>query len=150
MKLSPNFTFEEMTCTEVRWVQESNRLAAAEFTSKLKQVCEELLEPIRILFHNAPINIHSGFRCSVLNHAIGGSPTSQHMVGEAADFDIDGHFEDSELKTALHVIMASKIQFRQLLIEHGCLHISLPTEEGPNGEVAFWEAGNKVIIKPGA
>lgn len=150
MKLSAHFTLEAMVRTEVRGMQEANLYAAQEFIPVLKRVCDDLLEPVRALFYNAPVNIHSGFRCAALNQAVGGSPTSQHMAGEAADFDVDGQLEASELQNALHVIMASKIEFRQLLIENGCLHISLPTEEGPNGEVAHWDKGVKVIIRAGA
>lgn len=147
MYLSDHFTLDEMTRTEVRWAQDSNKEAAVQYIPVLKRLCEELMEPVRALFPNAPINVHSGFRCSVLNHAIGGSPTSQHMVGEAVDFDIAGQVDPESLKEALHVILGSGIKFRQLLIESGCLHISLPTEDGPNGEVAYWDKGIKVSLQ---
>jgi hypothetical protein len=34
-----------------------------------------------------------------------------------------------------------------LLIEYGCLHISLPKENGKNGEVGFWDKGKKTIMR---
>jgi hypothetical protein len=37
-----------------------------------------------------PVIVHSGFRCSLLNTAIGGSKRSQHMLGQAADFHVSG------------------------------------------------------------
>ena len=154
MNLSDHFTLEELTTTELRWAQEQNRVCAVEFIPSLKRVCDELLEPIRALFsnteHEAKIFIHSGFRYLALNSAIGGSPTSAHMRGEAVDFDIDGHKGDADLRDALAIIMASPIRFRQLLIENGCLHISLPKEEDLNGEVAYWDKGKKTIMRAAA
>ncbi len=150
MNLSDHFTIEELTRTEVRWAIEQNKVEAVPFIPSLKRVCDELLEPVRLLFHNDPINVHSGFRYRALNTAIGGSPTSQHLVGEAVDFDIDGCVSERYQMEALRLIMDSEIKFRQLLIEGGCLHISLPKPTGPNGEVAYWNAGTKKIIRAGA
>ncbi len=143
MNISDHFTLEELTRTEVRGLAEQNKAEAVEFIPNLKRVADELLEPIRSMLHNVPIHIHSGFRCYDLNEAIGGSPRSQHMLGMAADFSI----EDTPLLDALHIIAASDIRFNQLLIENECLHISLPYENTVLGEVAYWNAGEKEIIR---
>ena len=37
-----------------------------------------------------PIYVTSGVRCSVHNHKVGGSKTSRHMVGCAADLSVTG------------------------------------------------------------
>lgn len=151
MNLSDHFTLDELTRTQVRWAVDQNKVNAVEFIPALKRVCDELLEPIRALFstteHEARIIVHSGYRYAKLNEAIGGSPTSVHCRGEAADFDIDGHIDSASLQDALGIITASSIKFGQLLIENGCLHISLPKENGPNGEVAYWDKGQKTIIR---
>ena len=49
----------------------------------------ELLEAVRLRF-DRPITINSGCRCEAYNREIGGSENSQHMLGRAADFVIDG------------------------------------------------------------
>lgn len=151
MYLSDHFTFDEMTRTQVRTMADQNKAVAVEYIPSLKRVCDELLEPIRELFstseHEARVYVHSAFRYAALNEKIGGSPTSAHMRGEAVDFDIDGHTDQASLQDALGIIMASPIQFGQLLIEYGCLHISLPKENGKNGEVGFWDKGKKTIIR---
>ncbi len=149
MNLSDHISLDEMTRTEVRLFIEQNKLEAIEFIPSLRRVALELVEPIRFLFHNDPIIIHSGFRCPALNQAVGGSPTSQHMVGQAVDFDIDTWATPNGRMEALRLIADSQIKFRQLLIEGGCLHISLPND-GLNGEVAYWNAGTKKIIRAGA
>jgi len=53
----------------------------------LQELCENALEPIRVHFSKS-VNISSGFRIAELNKVIGGSGTSQHCKGEAADFTV--------------------------------------------------------------
>lgn len=48
-----------------------------------------LLQTLRDMFRS-PIRIHSGYRSPEHNAAVGGSPTSKHLQGMAADISIDG------------------------------------------------------------
>jgi hypothetical protein len=148
MKLSDPFSLDEMAVTEVRSMQAQNRQDALAYKDSLARIWEELLKPVCSLCGpDAKINVHSGFRCEELNKVVGGSPTSAHMRGEAVDFDIDGRKDRDSLLNDLCLIMSSPIPFGQLLIENGCLHISLPKKNGPNGEVAYWDKGNKTIMR---
>jgi hypothetical protein len=151
VKLSDSFSLAEMSVTKEIPFQAQNRQDAIAYEPVLTRVWNDLLRPICALAstpeHEAQINIHSGYRGEELNKAIGGSVTSAHMRGEAADFDIDGHKDEDALKTDLKLIMDSGLCFRQLLIERGCLHISLPGMTLPNGEVAYWDKGNKTIMR---
>lgn len=56
---------------------------------RLTQLAEKVLEPLRAHF-GLPVKITSGFRCPALNSKVGGSNTSQHLLGEAADIKIPG------------------------------------------------------------
>jgi len=49
----------------------------------------ELLERIRISF-GKPIKIVSGHRCEKHNKECGGKPHSQHLLGNAADIQVEG------------------------------------------------------------
>ena len=49
-------------------------------------LAEKVFEPLREHF-GVPIKINSFFRCKALNKKVGGSPTSQHVKGEAVDLD---------------------------------------------------------------
>lgn len=49
----------------------------------------EILCEIREHF-NSPLRIRSGYRCKEHNAKVGGAPKSQHALGSAADFTIDG------------------------------------------------------------
>jgi len=90
-KLSPNFTFFEMTTTNHRTYLDKNRAVVndKDLLSAGYAVCSTSLEPIRLQF-GVPVIINSGYRCYDLNKAIGGSKTSQHQLFQAADFYVAG------------------------------------------------------------
>lgn len=50
----------------------------------LRELTEKILDPLREAW-GSPLNVSSGFRCRDLNRAVGGSETSAHMQGHAAD-----------------------------------------------------------------
>lgn len=84
MNLSPHFTFAELTSTAQRGLLARNEAEGLGCLRPLTALCVTLLEPVRARF--GVVSIHSGFRGPSLNARIGGSKTSQHMRGEAADF----------------------------------------------------------------
>jgi hypothetical protein len=86
MHLSKNFTLAELCTTGGRSILNQPN---AEQTEALRRLCIKVLQPIREHF-GLPVTVNSGFRCLELNAAVGGSPTSQHMRGEAADIEIAG------------------------------------------------------------
>lgn len=93
----------------------------------LKYLCDEVLEKARA-HYGVPIVPNSGYRCPKLNTAIGGSSSSQHMQGEAVDFEVPGV---SNLDLAHWC--AANLEFDQLILEFhrdgdprsGWVHISL-------------------------
>ena len=92
MQLSNNFTLEELIRTSRTHLLNANREAALnskEITDNLKALATKVLQPIRD-YYNKPVRITSGYRSKALNVAGGGSTTSQHSYGEAADIQIDG------------------------------------------------------------
>ena len=89
MKLSENFTLDELTKS-----QEAIRLGIAndpqdEHITNLILLCKNILQPIRNHF-KIPVSISSGYRSAALCEAIGSSSGSQHTKGQAADFEIFG------------------------------------------------------------
>jgi hypothetical protein len=61
-----------------------------------------------------PIKVNSGYRCKRLNKLIGGSPTSQHTEGNAADLDAVG-YSNAELFNYIK----DNLDFDQLIWEFG-------------------------------
>ena len=88
-KLTEHFTFFELTRTDKPEFKELNRRKGLCYPAELTGLCRIILEPVRT-HYGKPVIIHSGFRCFELNTAVGGSKTSQHMLGQAADFHVDG------------------------------------------------------------
>ena len=77
----------------------------------LRRWCERIGEPVRAHF-GKPVLISSGYRGEELNCAIGGADRSQHMIGEAADFEVVGY---SNLEVAQYI--AGGLLFDQLILE---------------------------------
>jgi len=89
MKLSENFTLDELAKS-----QEAIRLGILnepndEHITNLILLCKNILQPIRNYF-KIPVSISSGYRSAALCEAIGSSSKSQHTKGQAADFEIFG------------------------------------------------------------
>lgn len=92
MKLSDNFILKEFTDSEVAAKYGiDNTKPSARQIANMVELCINVLEPVREHFKK-PVDVSSGFRCPELNFhsGIGGSNTSQHMTGEAADIKIGG------------------------------------------------------------
>ena len=87
MKLSENFTLDELTKS-----QEAIRLSipnepSDEHVTNLILLCKNILQPIRDHF-KIPVSISSGYRSAALCEAIGSSSKSQHTQGQAADLSL--------------------------------------------------------------
>lgn len=93
MKLSDNFTFDELTATSYAHIYEQNKIEAMDYTDNLKILATHILQPIRDRL-NDKIYITSGFRGHTLNSKVGGSKTSQHVVGLACDIQIGKRDKD--------------------------------------------------------
>lgn len=135
MQLTPHFALAELTHTGTGIPNE----APASVVPKLVQVAT-LLEAVRAHF-GAPVIVHSGYRSPAVNAAIGGaSKTSQHMLGEAADF----HVEGVDLEAVWRWIgWDSGLAFGQVILEGhrpdrpSWVHLSIPGSRPPErcGEI---------------
>lgn len=112
-QLSRHFTFGELTRTSHGDLLEKNREEAQAVVPKLRELCVNLLEPVRLKF--GPVKVHSGYRGQAVNTAVGSkSSTSQHTKGEAVDFSVPGHrLED----VFTWIVKQSGIQFGQAILE---------------------------------
>ena len=85
MKLSKNFTLEEMVATSHKGLQDTPTL---EVVQNLQKLCVLVLQPLRDTI-GAPVYINSGYRSKRLNARVGGVPNSRHLQGRAADIHCD-------------------------------------------------------------
>ena len=86
MKLTEHFSLEELTRTSRNAVN----VPGIKEKEALKLLAEKVLQPAREIL-GRPIRITSGYRSVVTNRLVGGSKTSQHLKGKAADIQCDNN-----------------------------------------------------------
>lgn len=88
MNLSPHFTLEELTSSNKAKALKIDNIPPADIVENLKAL-SLALELVRSVI-GKPLKISSAYRCPALNKVVGGSSTSAHVQGYAADFTVDG------------------------------------------------------------
>jgi hypothetical protein len=110
MKLSANFTVDELCKSEVAIRRSIDNTPTETVISNLQALVLNVLQPIRNSL--GPITINSGYRSPAVNVAVGGSPTSDHCLGMAADIEIAGY--DNKM---LAKFIEQNFKFTQLILE---------------------------------
>lgn len=107
----------------------------------LRALAEKLLEPVQERFNTRP-QVTSGYRCLELNEKVGGAATSQHMKGQAVDFQLPG---SSLLEVAQW--MSVQLDFDQLLLEQNSsgerwIHVSYVGAGSNRRQVKWYDGDN--------
>lgn len=89
---------------------------------KLDNLITHCLDPIREAW-GKPLRVTSGFRCPVLNRAVGGTIDSQHVKGEAADITTGNADDNRRLFDRIRA-KDSGLAYDQLIYEGEWVHIS--------------------------
>ena len=153
MKLTANFTLDELTKSQTAERKGINNNPSPEQIENLKALAVNVLQPVRAHFDKALI-ISSGFRCAELCIEIGSSINSQHCADDeaaAADFEIWG--TDNEV---LATWIKSELEFDQLILEFyrdneptsGWIHCSYSTNANRNQSLRAFREDGKVNYKP--
>ena len=116
MKLTTHFALSEFTRSESAKREGLDNTPTPEHLENLKTLCEKVLEPIRLRFGS--INISSGYRGKMLNHFIGGSVSSDHCLGRAADIDMDDS-GTGVTNTEIFNYIKDNLDYDQLIWEFG-------------------------------
>lgn len=118
------FTLQEFISSPTARRLNIDNTPSRDVVGRLNLLVDNILDPLRDAY-GQPIIVTSGFRCSKLNKAVGGTKTSQHMLGEAADIrTVSDKPEDNrrlfDLCRELH------LPFDQLIDEYGYnwIHVS--------------------------
>ena len=88
MNLTRHFTKSEFEFSATGTRKDIPNICPPELISNMINVANHL-EIVRAYF-GAPIRVLSGYRSQALNKAVGGSKTSAHRTGSAADFIVVG------------------------------------------------------------
>lgn len=88
----------------------------------IEQLVDKVLDPLRESW-GRPLVITSGYRCPKLNSAVGGSKTSHHVKGMAADISTGNKADNKRL---YNLVIALNLPFTQLINEndYSWVHIS--------------------------
>ena len=112
MKLTQNFSLNELTKSQTAERKGIDNTPSAEHQDNLKSLCEMILQPIRDHFGQV-VSVSSGYRSPELCTAIGSSIQSQHAKGEACDFEIFG-VSNKELADYID----QNLDYDQLILEY--------------------------------
>ena len=112
MKLSTNFSLNELTKSQTAERKGIDNTPSAEHQENLRSLCTHVLQPIRDHFSRV-VSVSSGYRSPELCTAIGSKITSQHAKGEAADFEIFG-VSNKELADYIN----ETLDYDQLILEY--------------------------------
>lgn len=117
MKLSPNFSLHELTKSETALRLNLDNTPTDQIVANLKTLTVNVLQPVRNYFQKG-VKVNSGYRSPELNKTIGGSATSDHCRGCAADIEIPGvpNYE-------LALWIKENLKFKQLILEFYTLGI---------------------------
>lgn len=121
MKLTSNFSLEEMTVSEIAERKGLDNTPNATEIANLMRTAA-LLEQVRSLI-NKPIIVNSAFRSKAVNDAVGSKDTSQHRIGCAADIRVHGMTP----KQVVQACIDANVPYDQIIEEFGSwTHISVP------------------------
>jgi len=129
MKLSENFTLDELTHTDHR---EFDNTPNESELANLKRLAA-FLETVKSAVGGKPIIVNSAFRSKQVNDAIKSSDRSQHRLGCAADIRVPQMSPDEVVKA----IIAAGLPFDQVIREFDrWTHVSIPNtaDAKPRGQ----------------
>lgn len=147
IKVSEHFTFAEFIASEHATRHGIDNTPPALVEARMLAVLVPGMERVRKLL-GTPIYCTSGYRSPTLNRLVGGSKTSQHVDGCAADF-VSPTFGTPKAIAAHIQRFAEFVQFDQLIYEGTWVHISF-VEDNERSQVltAHFKAG-RVTYSPG-
>ena len=153
MKLTANFSLDELIKSQVAERKGINNNPSPMQIENLKALAVNILQPIRSQF-DRPLIISSGFRCAQLCLEIGSSINSEHCADNksaAADFEIPG-VDNKELAEWIK----SNLEYNQLILEFyrdgepssGWVHCSYSTDLNKKQSLIAYRQDGKVQYRP--
>ncbi|WP_348689578.1 D-Ala-D-Ala carboxypeptidase family metallohydrolase [Paramuribaculum intestinale] len=117
------FSFQEFERSETAYRHGIDNTLPDKLKGNVAALVDKVLDPLREAW-GKPITVTSGYRCAALNKAVGGSGTSHHCKGMAADISTGNKVENRRL---FQLIIDLGLPFTQLIDEKGFswVHVSL-------------------------
>ena len=122
-----HFTIAEFVKSETADRKAINNRLPKDLLQNVERLVREVLDPLREAY-GKPITVNSGYRSPALKNAVGGSPTSDHMQGRAADITGGSPVENRRL---FDLVQSLGLPFDQLIDEKdfAWVHVSHRSEK---------------------
>jgi hypothetical protein len=151
MQLTENFSLAEMIKSETALRRGLDNTPDDEVINNLRTLCEHVLQPLRTAYGRG-IKVNSGYRSPDVNAAVGGSRTSDHCRGQAADIEIPGV---PNYDLALYI--SQYFYFTQLILEFytpgvpdsGWVHVSYDPANLKRQVMTAMRENGKTVYKQG-
>jgi len=151
MNLSTNFSLHELTKSETALRMGLDNTPDDEATENLRLLCEKVLQPVRDHYGKG-VKVNSAYRSPESNAAVGGSKTSDHCKGMAADIEIPG-----VANADLAQWIMDNLEYTQLILEFytpgipdsGWVHVSYDPNNLKKQELTATKVAGKTTYLPG-
>lgn len=141
-----NFSIEELCESATAKKHKIKNIPNEYEKENIKFLIENLLDPVRE-YLKKPVYINSGFRSKELNEKVGGSPTSNHNFGYAADCVVKGNNID-----IAKAVLLLNLDFDELILEKETLtnpnwiHLALRRDKPNRKKMLFYNGKNYIKI----
>jgi hypothetical protein len=150
-QLTANFSLHELTKSETALRMGFDNTPGEAETESLRLLCEKVLQPVREHYGKG-VKVNSGYRSPESNAAVGGSKTSDHCKGQAADIEIPG-VPNAELAQWI----MDNLEYTQLILEFytpgipdsGWVHVSYDPNNLKKQELTATKVAGKTTYLPG-
>jgi len=150
-QLTKNFSLAEMVKSETALRHGMENNPGPDELNNLLQLCANVLQPIRDHYQKG-VKVNSGYRSPDVNAKVGGSRTSDHCRGMAADIEIPG-VPNAELA----IYIRDTLAYTQLILEFytpgipdsGWVHVSYDDQELKKQVLTATKKDGKTVYLPG-
>ncbi len=150
-QLTANFSLHELSKSETALRMGLDNTPDDEATENLRLLCEKVLQPVRDHYGKG-VKVNSAYRSPESNAAVGGSKTSDHCKGMAADIEIPG-----VANADLAQWIMDNLDYTQLILEFytpgipdsGWVHVSYNPNNLKKQELTATKVAGKTQYLPG-
>jgi hypothetical protein len=150
-QLTANFSLHELSKSETALRMGLDNTPDDEATENLRLLCEKVLQPVRDHYGKG-VKVNSAYRSPESNAAVGGSKTSDHCKGMAADIEIPG-----VANADLAQWIMDNLDYTQLILEFytpgipdsGWVHVSFDPANLKKQELTATKVAGKTQYLPG-
>lgn len=151
MQLTANFSLKELTTSDTAIRKGLDNTPNETVIINLKALAENILQPIREHYGKS-VKVNSGYRAPEVNASVGGSKTSDHCKGQAADIEINGVANGD-----LADYIVKNFKFTQVILEFytqgvpdsGWVHVSYDANDLKCQALTAVKKDGKTVYLPG-